>query len=74
MPGRISGAPVAPLIPLDLQAPIRAILIGEAPGPRGADQSGIPFFGDRAGRPLYAALAAAGLVTFVGDPTGVPWD
>ena len=61
-------------MPLDPQAPIRAILIGEAPGPRGADQSGIPFFGDRAGRPLYAALAAAGLVTFVGDPTGVPWD
>jgi len=65
---------VVPLMPLDPDAAIRAVLVGEAPGPRGADQSGIPFFGDRAGRPLYAALAAAGAVTFVGDPTAVPWD
>lgn len=51
------------------------MLIGEAPGPRGADQSGIPFFGDRAGRPLYAALAQAGLLTWEGGtPVGVPWD
>lgn len=72
--GRISGAPVAPLLPQDPDAPIRAVLVGEAPGPRGADQSGIPFFGDRAGKPLYAALAAAGVVTFTGDPDAVPWD
>jgi uracil-DNA glycosylase len=36
------------------------LLMGEAPGPRGADQSGIPFWGDRAGLPVYRALAAAG--------------
>jgi len=65
---------VAPLMPRDPHAAIRAVLVGEAPGPRGADQSGIPFFGDRAGRPLFAALAAAGAVTFVGAPAGVPWD
>jgi len=35
------------------------MLIGEAPGPRGADRSGIPFWGDRAGLPLYLALDAA---------------
>ncbi len=63
-----------PLLPDDPAAPIRAVLVGEAPGPRGADQSGIPFFGDRAGKPLYAALAAAGVLTWVGDPTRVPWD
>lgn len=74
VPGRISGAPVPPLLPLDPTSPIRAVLIGEAPGPRGADQSGIPFFGDRAGKPLYAAMLAAGVVSWVGDPASVPWD
>ena len=63
-----------PLLPDDPTAPIRAVLVGEAPGPRGADQSGIPFFGDRAGKPLYAALAAAGVLTWEGNPAGVPWD
>jgi uracil-DNA glycosylase len=37
------------------------MLLGEAPGPRGADQSGIPFWGDRAGILVYRALEAAGL-------------
>ncbi|WP_316415876.1 uracil-DNA glycosylase family protein [Mesoterricola silvestris] len=37
------------------------MLFGEAPGPRGADQSGIPFWGDRAGTCVYRALEAAGL-------------
>lgn len=41
--------------------PIHAFLLGEAPGPRGADRSGIPFWGDRAGLPLYLALEAAGM-------------
>ncbi|HYW50798.1 MAG TPA: uracil-DNA glycosylase family protein, partial [Gemmatimonadaceae bacterium] len=72
--GRITGRPVAPLAPRDAAAPIRAVLVGEAPGPRGADQSGIPFFGDRAGKPLYAALLAAGLLRWHGDPSGVAWD
>ncbi len=71
---RIRGAPVAPLLPTDLTAPIRAVLIGEAPGPRGADQSGIPFFGDRAGKSLYAAMSQAGVLTWVGDPLAVKWD
>ncbi len=74
LPGRIAGAPVPPLAPLDPTSPIRAVLVGEAPGPRGADQSGIPFFGDRAGKALYAALARAGVLTWVGDPTSVAWD
>jgi uracil-DNA glycosylase len=37
------------------------MLFGEAPGPRGADQSGIPFWGDQAGTCVYRALEAAGL-------------
>jgi hypothetical protein len=37
------------------------MLFGEAPGPRGADQSGVPFWGDQAGVLVYRALEAAGL-------------
>ena len=73
-PARISGTAVAPLAPRDSSSPIRAVLIGEAPGPRGADQSGIPFFGDRAGKPLYAALEAAGCLRWHGDRSGIAWD
>ena len=40
---------------------VRVLLIGEAPGPRGADQSGLPFWGDRAGKIVYQALEKAGL-------------
>jgi hypothetical protein len=36
------------------------MLFGEAPGPRGADQSGLPFWGDGAGITVYRALAATG--------------
>lgn len=43
------------------EGPIRVMLFGEAPGPRGADQSGIPFWGDRAGILVYRALVGAGL-------------
>lgn len=61
-------------MPGDASSPIRSVLVGEAPGPRGADQSGIPFFGDRAGKSLYAALEVAGLLTWEGDPHAVRWD
>ena len=39
------------------------MLFGEAPGPRGADQSGVPFWGDRAGVLVYRALETAGLAS-----------
>ena len=35
------------------------MLFGEAPGPRGADRSGVPFWGDRSGKLVYRALAGA---------------
>mgnify|MGYP002780421229 CR=1 FL=1 len=72
--GRIIGRAVAPLHPVDPAARVHTVLVGEAPGPRGADQSGIPFFGDRAGVPLYAALAAARCIRWHGDPTQYAWD
>jgi hypothetical protein len=36
------------------------MLFGEAPGPRGADQSHIPFWGDGAGITVFRALATTG--------------
>lgn len=56
---RIFQTAVAPLFPPE--GPVRVMLFGEAPGPLGADKSGIPFWGDRAGQPVYRALETAGL-------------
>ncbi|WP_243286848.1 uracil-DNA glycosylase family protein [Geothrix terrae] len=53
---RIQGHPVPALFPDS--GPVSVMLFGEAPGPRGADQSGLPFWGDGAGITVYRALAA----------------
>jgi len=55
---RIHGHPVPALFPDS--GPVSVMLFGEAPGPRGADQSGLPFWGDGAGVTVFRALAAAG--------------
>ena len=68
---RILGQPVPALFPV--AGPVRVLLFGEAPGPRGADQSGIPFWGDRAGIAVYRALAAAGLAEVPAAAWG-DWD
>jgi uracil-DNA glycosylase len=68
---RIVGRVVPPLFPP--RGPIDVLLVGEAPGPRGADRSGIPFWGDRAGRLLYATLATAGMAE-VPDEAWSHWD
>jgi len=75
---RILGTRVPALFPGD-GGPVRAILYGEAPGPLGADKSGIPFFGDRSGRLVYGALVRAGMceLTRDGEPVELdelPWD
>lgn len=41
--------------------PAPLMLVGEAPGRRGADRTGVPFSGDAAGRALSMLLEAAGL-------------
>jgi hypothetical protein len=50
------------------------LLVGEAPGPRGADKSGYPFFGDAAGQHLYRALRDLGAVELPPEIDELPWD
>ncbi|HET8901342.1 MAG TPA: uracil-DNA glycosylase family protein [Holophagaceae bacterium] len=57
--GRIQGRRVEALFPAE--GPVHVLLMGEAPGPLGADQSGLPFWGDRAGQLVYRALERAGM-------------
>ena len=70
--GRILGTRVPALFPV--KGPVAALIYGEAPGPNGADKSRIPFFGDRAGRPLYEALEEEGRCRFTKSLDGVTWD
>lgn len=56
---RILQVPVEALFPP--AGDVQVMLYGEAPGPLGADKSGIPFWGDRAGKSVFRALEAAGL-------------
>ena len=50
------------------------LIFGEAPGPNGADKSGIPFFGDRAGKPVYDALIDEERCRYTKPIEGVRWD
>lgn len=68
---RIQGHSVPALFPAS--GPVSVMLFGEAPGPRGADQSGLPFWGDGAGITVYRALAATGRAE-VPDAAWEDWD
>ena len=68
---RLRGGPVPACFPDN--GPVDILIYGEAPGPRGADQSRVPFWGDGAGIPLYRALVAAGRAV-VPDNAWDPWD
>ena len=70
--GRILGTRVPAFFPV--KGPVSALIYGEAPGPNGADKSGIPFFGDRAGKPLYEALEQEGRCRFTRPLDDVKWD
>ena len=50
------------------------LIVGEAPGPRGADKSGVPFFGDAAGKHLYLALRQLGAVALPDSVDEMKWD
>ena len=69
---RIVGRPVPLFLPDE--GAVRVLCLGEAPGPRGADKSGVPFFGDRAGAPLYRALESAGACTMPTGLLAMSWD
>ena len=69
---RIVGAPIMPLLPT--ADTVFVLIVGEAPGPRGADKSGVPFFGDAAGKHLYLALRKLGAVTLPDSVDTVKWD
>lgn len=69
---RIRSAPVPMLLPDD--GPVHVLIVGEAPGPRGADKSGVPFFGDAAGRHLYTVLQRLGAVDLPAAVETLPWD
>ncbi|WP_396208470.1 uracil-DNA glycosylase family protein [Gemmatimonas sp.] len=70
--GRIRSTPVPMLLPEE--GPVHVLIVGEAPGPRGADKSGIPFFGDAAGRHLYTALERVGAMALPPEVNALPWD
>ena len=69
---RILGTRVPAFFPAT--GSVSALIYGEAPGPNGADKSRIPFFGDRAGRPLYEALEEEGRCRFTKPIDDVRWD
>lgn len=68
---RIHGKPIPALFPET--GTVSVMLFGEAPGPRGADQSGIPFWGDGAGITVFRALAATGRAE-VPEAAWTDWD
>ncbi len=69
---QIRGVAVPTLFPAS--GLVHVLCVGEAPGPRGADKSGLPFFGDRAGLSLYRALIAAGACVLPDNTLTLPWD
>lgn len=66
------NGPVVPFTPSPPRAAIRLLIVGLAPGLRGANRSGRPFTGDYAGDLLYATLKAYGLAA--GDYAARPDD
>jgi uracil-DNA glycosylase len=69
---RIAGTSVPPLLPE--AGPVHVLIVGEAPGPRGADKSGVPFFGDAAGEHLYGLLAEMGAADVPDACASLKWD
>ena len=69
---RILGTPVPMLLPSS--GPVHVLLVGEAPGPRGADKSGVPFLGDAAGKVLYDVLVRLGAMTLPPEIERMAWD
>ncbi len=71
-PSRITGHAIPPLLPA--MGPVHVLIVGEAPGPRGADKSGYPFFGDAAGKHLYHALREMQAIVLPPRVDELTWD
>jgi len=54
------NAPVPSFVPKKSSGPVRLLVVGLAPGLKGANRTGRPFTGDYAGEILYPALIAHG--------------
>jgi uracil-DNA glycosylase len=59
---RIVGGVVPAIFPHS--GTVSTLLVGEAPGPTGADKSNVPFWGDEAGKLVYRTLETLGLAVF----------
>ncbi|GHD06764.1 uracil-DNA glycosylase [Tianweitania populi] len=57
------NAPVPPFLPVEGIASAKLLIIGLAPGVRGANRTGRPFTGDYAGDLLYSTLLKFGFAT-----------
>jgi uracil-DNA glycosylase len=55
------NAPVPTFCPTSAKPPVKLLIVGLAPGLRGANRTGRPFTGDYAGDLLYATLGKFGL-------------
>ncbi len=55
------NAPVPAFLPVDGEDAVRLLIVGLAPGLRGANRTGRPFTGDYAGDLLYSTLIRFGL-------------
>jgi len=55
------NGPVPTLLPVEGADAVRLLVVGLAPGLRGANRTGVPFTGDASGAVLFAALERHGL-------------
>jgi len=65
------NAPVPTWVPIEGDGSVKTLIVGLAPGLKGANRTGVPFTGDSAGDTLFDALKRAGLAKgkFTVDPT-----
>jgi len=69
---KISGDSVPAYAPQKREARLNLLIVGEAPGRLGADYSGLPFWGDRAGDVLWGALKKHGYAIWESSWEGIP--
>jgi uracil-DNA glycosylase family 4 len=66
------NGPVQTLLPAGGDGHVRLLIVGLAPGLRGANRTGIPFTGDASGTMLFSTLKRHGLLRIRDDGTPDP--